>query len=160
MRTTKRQVAELVSEVAEATRRGTLVAPQVSGYAQTDHVGHARLMRLSNARSEWGSCNARGEIRLSWRLVPAAARRWPSTSVAHEVAHLVELNHSAALLGDRRVADARTCGAAPGAGRLDGVAWRREQREGLARAGIEQGESQARPTLRLRYATVKEAEAA
>ena len=50
-------------------------------------------MRLSNARSEWGSCNARGEIRLNWRLVqlPPLLAEYV---VAHEVAHLVELNHS------------------------------------------------------------------
>jgi predicted metal-dependent hydrolase len=51
-------------------------------------------VRLSNARSEWGSCNAKGEIRLNWRLVqlPPALAEYV---VAHEVAHLVELNHSA-----------------------------------------------------------------
>ncbi len=50
-------------------------------------------LRLSNARSEWGSCNARGEIRLNWRLVqlPPTLAEYV---VAHEVAHLVELNHS------------------------------------------------------------------
>ena len=50
-------------------------------------------VRLSNARSEWGSCNARGEIRLNWRLVqlPPPLAEYV---VAHEVAHLVELNHS------------------------------------------------------------------
>ena len=50
--------------------------------------------RLSNGRSEWGSCNHKGEIRLNWRLVhlpPDLA----DYVVAHEVAHLVELNHSA-----------------------------------------------------------------
>jgi len=50
-------------------------------------------VRLSNARSQWGSCNERGEIRLHWRLVqlePPLA----DYVVAHEVAHLVELNHS------------------------------------------------------------------
>ena len=52
------------------------------------------LVRLSNARSEWGSCNAKGEIRLNWRLVqlPPMLAEYV---VAHEVAHLVELNHSA-----------------------------------------------------------------
>jgi predicted metal-dependent hydrolase len=50
-------------------------------------------MRLSNARREWGSCNHRGEIRLNWRLAqlpPALA----DYVIAHEVAHLAELNHS------------------------------------------------------------------
>jgi len=51
-------------------------------------------VRLSDARSEWGSCNAKGEIRLNWRLVqlPPALAEYV---VAHEVAHLDELNHSA-----------------------------------------------------------------
>ena len=50
-------------------------------------------MKISNARSEWGSCNHRGVVRLNWRL----AQLPPSLSdyvVAHEIAHLVELNHS------------------------------------------------------------------
>lgn len=51
-------------------------------------------VKLSNARSEWGSCNARGEIRINWRLVqlPPELARYV---VAHEVAHLVHLDHSA-----------------------------------------------------------------
>ena len=50
-------------------------------------------VKLTNARSEWGSCNHRGEIRLNWRLVqlPPDLAEYV---VAHEVAHLVELNHS------------------------------------------------------------------
>jgi predicted metal-dependent hydrolase len=52
------------------------------------------VVKLSNARSEWGSCNQKGVIRLNWRLVQLP----PDLAlyiVAHEVAHLVELNHSA-----------------------------------------------------------------
>lgn len=67
-------------------------APRVAHYA-------ARLDRpapgvtVSNARTQWGVCTQDGRIRLSWRLVhvpPALA----DYVVAHEVAHLVELNHS------------------------------------------------------------------
>ena len=50
-------------------------------------------VELSRARTQWGACMADGRIRLSWRLVhlaPALA----DYVVAHEVAHLVELNHS------------------------------------------------------------------
>jgi predicted metal-dependent hydrolase len=50
-------------------------------------------LKLSNARTQWGVCGADGAIRLSWRLVhlpPELA----DYVVAHEVAHLVELNHS------------------------------------------------------------------
>jgi predicted metal-dependent hydrolase len=48
---------------------------------------------LSSARTQWGVCTEDGAIRLNWRLVhlqPELA----DYVVAHEVAHLVELNHS------------------------------------------------------------------
>jgi predicted metal-dependent hydrolase len=50
-------------------------------------------VRLSNARTQWGVCGADGAIRLSWRLVQLAPEL-ADYVVAHEVAHLVELNHS------------------------------------------------------------------
>ena len=48
---------------------------------------------LSNARGQWGVCVEGGRIRLNWRLVhlPAALADYV---VAHEIAHLVEMNHS------------------------------------------------------------------
>lgn len=59
-------------------------------------------LSLSNARRRWGSCSARGAIRMNWRLVmaPDAVRR---SVVAHEVAHLVHFDHGPAfhaLLGE------------------------------------------------------------
>jgi len=68
-----------------------LVAARVAQYAA--RIRAQPTVRLSNAKSEWGSCNAKGEIRLNWRLVqlPPALAEYV---VAHEVAHLVELNHS------------------------------------------------------------------
>jgi predicted metal-dependent hydrolase len=52
-------------------------------------------LRLSRAQRRWGSCSGRGCIRINWRLVqaPDAVRR---SVVAHEVAHLVHFDHSAA----------------------------------------------------------------
>ncbi len=71
----------------------SFVTPHVEVYAGR-LTAPPPTVRLSNARSEWGSCNARGVIRLNWRLVqlPPALAEYV---VAHEVAHLVELNHSA-----------------------------------------------------------------
>ncbi|MDQ8757011.1 DUF45 domain-containing protein [Sphingosinicella sp. LHD-64] len=45
--------------------------------------------------SRWGSCASSGTIRYSWRLIlaPAFVRR---ATVAHEVAHLVHMNHGPA----------------------------------------------------------------
>lgn len=87
----EREVAALVGKWLK-DEAWNLVSPQVIQYAQRV-TSTTPAMRLSNARSEWGSCNARGEIRLNWRLVqlPPALAEY---IVAHEVAHLLELNHS------------------------------------------------------------------
>ena len=52
-------------------------------------------LTLSSASTRWGSAGADGAIRLNWRLVHFAM---PSIDyvVAHELAHLREMNHSAA----------------------------------------------------------------
>jgi predicted metal-dependent hydrolase len=49
---------------------------------------------MSSARSRWGSCNSRGEVRLNWRLLQAPPHII-NYVVAHELAHLKEMNHSA-----------------------------------------------------------------
>lgn len=50
-------------------------------------------VRLSHARTRWGSCSSASGIRLHWRLIhlPPALIDYV---VAHEVAHLLEMNHS------------------------------------------------------------------
>jgi len=48
---------------------------------------------LSSARSQWGSCAADGRIRLNWRLVHFALPVIDYV-IAHELAHVKELNHS------------------------------------------------------------------
>jgi predicted metal-dependent hydrolase len=48
---------------------------------------------LSNAQTRWGSCSEKTGIRLSWRLIHAPPRLLDYV-VAHEMAHLVEMNHS------------------------------------------------------------------
>lgn len=50
-------------------------------------------VKLSSARTRWGSCSSVSGIRLHWRLVhlPPALIDYV---VAHEVAHLIEMNHS------------------------------------------------------------------
>ncbi len=87
----ERQVAAYVGTwLKEEALRALL--PRVEAFAA--QIGPAvPPIKLSNGRTEWGSCNHKGEIRLNWRLVhlpPALA----DYVVAHEVAHLVELNHS------------------------------------------------------------------
>ena len=51
------------------------------------------LLRLTSARTRWGSCNQRGEIRLHWRLLQAPPAILDYV-IVHELAHILELNHS------------------------------------------------------------------
>lgn len=48
---------------------------------------------LSDARTQWGSCTRRGHIRLNWRLAQAPLALIDYVA-AHELAHLVHLDHS------------------------------------------------------------------
>jgi predicted metal-dependent hydrolase len=50
-------------------------------------------LALSNAQTRWGSCSEKTGIRLSWRLIHAPPRLVDYV-VAHEMAHLIEMNHS------------------------------------------------------------------
>ncbi len=47
---------------------------------------------IRDPKRQWGSCSADGVLRLSWRLVMAPAEVVDYV-VAHEVAHLIEMNH-------------------------------------------------------------------
>jgi predicted metal-dependent hydrolase len=48
---------------------------------------------LSDAQTQWGSCTRRGHVRLNWRLVQAPLVLIDYVA-AHELAHLVHLDHS------------------------------------------------------------------
>ncbi len=87
----ERQIATFVARWLreEAVR---LLAPRVAEFAARI-TSELPTVKLSNARSEWGSCNQHGVIRLNWRLVQLPPEL-ACYIVAHEVAHLVELNHS------------------------------------------------------------------
>jgi len=52
-------------------------------------------LRISNARTLWGSCNSRGIIRLNWRLIQKPLDLVDYV-VVHELSHLIEMNHSKA----------------------------------------------------------------
>ena len=88
----ERQVAAFVTRwLREEAQR--LVLPRVAEYAARVTPA-SPIVKLSNGRSEWGSCDQKGVIRLNWRLIQLP----PELAlyiIAHEVAHLIELNHSA-----------------------------------------------------------------
>ena len=57
-----------------------------------------RRLSLSSATTRWGSASANGSVRLNWRLVHFGLPVIDYV-VAHELAHLREMNHSAAFWG-------------------------------------------------------------
>jgi predicted metal-dependent hydrolase len=71
----------------------------LSDFARRLEIFSAKLgvampqLLLSNAKSRWGSCNSRKEVRLNWRLLQAPPHII-NYVVCHELAHLKEMNHS------------------------------------------------------------------
>ena len=76
----KREALRVLSaETAEFAARAGVVVTKVA---------------IGDPKTRWGSCASSGTIRYSWRLIlmPAFVRR---STVAHEVAHRLHMNHSA-----------------------------------------------------------------
>lgn len=65
---------------------------RIGEFAPRIGIPEPRLF-LSSARTRWGSCNVRREIRLNWRLIQATQSTIDYV-VVHELAHLIEMNHS------------------------------------------------------------------
>lgn len=84
-------VAALVREWL-AARAARLLAWRVARMARRLGRAPARFA-LSDAQTQWGSCTRRGHVRLNWRLVQAPLALVDYVA-AHELAHLVHLDHS------------------------------------------------------------------
>jgi len=69
-----------------------LFGERLAIYAEKLGVNY-RTYALSSAATRWGSCSSDGKIRLNWRLIhfPLSIIDYV---VAHELAHLREMNHS------------------------------------------------------------------
>lgn len=80
-----------------------------------------RALVLADPRSRWGSCSAAGRLMFSWRLVMAPPEVLDYVA-AHEVAHLVEMNHSPGFWA----VVARLC-----PGQAQGRRWLKQQGAGL-----------------------------
>ncbi|WP_439890151.1 M48 family metallopeptidase [Ralstonia sp. 25C] len=89
--TTEQQIKDRVQGWLQTQAR-RLFGERLEVYAERLGVRHSAYA-LSSAATRWGSCTADGKIRLNWRLV-----HFPMSLidyvVAHELAHLKEMNHS------------------------------------------------------------------
>lgn len=76
------------------TRARNVITPMVEADAAALGKPWGKIS-LRDPRSRWGSCNSDGNLMFSWRLMlaPPDVLRYV---VAHEVAHLREMNHAAA----------------------------------------------------------------
>lgn len=66
-----------------------------SGFHATRLGVSVKQVRLRSQSSRWGSCSSSGNINYNWRLILAPPHVLDYVA-AHEVAHLVEMNHSPA----------------------------------------------------------------
>lgn len=81
-----RRIADLLKRAAKAD-----IERLVAGHAAT--VGRrVRAIRYRDTSSRWGSCTADGTLSFSWRIMMAPPVVIDYL-VAHEVAHLKEMNH-------------------------------------------------------------------
>lgn len=71
-----------------------MFAQRVVAYAPILQVA-PRAVKLSAAKTQWGCCTARGTVRLNVQLIKLPLRLIDYV-VVHELAHLREMNHSAA----------------------------------------------------------------
>ncbi len=84
-------LARRVTDFLKGEARRT-VAPRAKLHAEAlgRRVGR---VTVRDTATRWGSCSSRGDLSFSWRLV-LAPEEVLDYVVAHEAAHLVEMNHS------------------------------------------------------------------
>ncbi|MEL6089339.1 M48 family metallopeptidase [Bartonella schoenbuchensis] len=81
-----RRIADVLKKQAKI-----IITPLVEQYAHKVER-KVKSIRYKDIKSRWGSCSVDGRLSFSWRLV-MAPREIVEYVVAHEVAHLIEMNH-------------------------------------------------------------------
>jgi predicted metal-dependent hydrolase len=66
---------------------------EARAYAKAEAIGKKiKKITIRDTKSRWGSCTSEGELAFSWRLI-FAPKHVMDYVIAHEVAHLREMNH-------------------------------------------------------------------
>ncbi|MEJ8561536.1 SprT family zinc-dependent metalloprotease [Yoonia sp. GPGPB17] len=86
-------VAPQVKALMRHAARDALAAASDRYAGQLDRT--YRRLSIRDTRSRWGSCSSEGVLMYSWRLIMAPPAVLDYVA-AHEVAHLVEMNHQPA----------------------------------------------------------------
>lgn len=74
-------------------RANEKILPRVSRFAQSLGVEFKRA-RIVDNRYRWGSCTVKDSVNINWRLIKAPVFVIDYV-IVHELAHLIEANHSA-----------------------------------------------------------------
>ncbi|MBX4335317.1 M48 family metallopeptidase [Bartonella raoultii] len=87
------QLEYLPRRVAEVLKKqAALVITPLVGYYADKVERKVKSICYKDTKSRWGSCSIWGRLSFSWRLV-MAPKEVVEYVVAHEVAHLIEMNH-------------------------------------------------------------------
>lgn len=73
-------------------KAGEVFARRAAHWSAAMGVGYSRI-RIRDQRTLWGSCSREGSLSFNWRLVMAPPEVLDYL-VIHELAHLLEMNHS------------------------------------------------------------------
>jgi hypothetical protein len=78
-----------------------VISKRTKWYAE-NHGSTYNLVKITSARTRWGSCSAKGTLSFAWRLVMAPVPVIDYV-VVHELIHMQEKNHSREFWGKVRV---------------------------------------------------------
>jgi len=79
------------------TRAAQVIEERVRWYASLAGI-ECGSVRITDARKRWGSCGRGNDLNFSWRVI-LAPLRVVDYVVVHELAHIIEKNHSRAFWG-------------------------------------------------------------
>lgn len=87
------KAGDLLKAWYKARARATITR-RVEFYARTHHLTYSSI-RITSAMTRWGSCSRKNALSFTWRLV-MAPEDIIDYVVVHELAHIIEKNHSRA----------------------------------------------------------------
>ena len=86
------QIGKAILEQWYKQKAKEKITPMVEQYAKRLGVEYNDIL-ISDLKYRWGSCTLKGNLNFNWRLIKAP-QYVINYIVIHELAHLIELNHS------------------------------------------------------------------